>query len=136
VPGVRELPTTVSAREALRRALRLRCPRCGRGVLFDGWFAMRETCDACGLRFEREPGYFVGAIYVNYAVTAVACLGTAIGLDLAFGLGVWTQVAIAVAIAVLVPVLFFRYARSLWLGLDHVVTSADETAERRSRKPR
>src|SRR6059036_1247037 len=30
---------------------------------------MHERCAACGLRYEREQGYFVGAIYINYAVT-------------------------------------------------------------------
>jgi len=36
---------------------------------------MAESCALCGLRFERAQGYFVGAIYVNYAVTAVLALG-------------------------------------------------------------
>ena len=95
---------------------------------------MHETCAACGLRFEREPGYFVGAIYVNYAITAVLCLGVPIALDVAFGLPVWAQVTIACAIAALVPVVFFRYSRSLWLSIDHLVTAADEAMERRSRR--
>src|SRR5262249_54898084 len=59
----------------LGRALRLRCPRCGRTRLFAGWFRMRDTCAACGLRYEREQGYFVGAIYVNYLLTAALGLG-------------------------------------------------------------
>jgi hypothetical protein len=53
-------------------------PALRHGKVFDGWFAMRETCDACGLKYEREQGYFVGAIYLNYAVTAVVCLGAAV----------------------------------------------------------
>jgi uncharacterized protein (DUF983 family) len=132
--AVRPLPTTVSVGEMLRRAVSLRCPRCGTGETFSGWFAMYETCGHCGLRFEREPGYFVGAIYVNYAVTAVACLGVPILLDTLVGLGMWTQVAIAAALAVVVPIGFFRYARSLWLGIDHLVTAADDAMERRRRR--
>ncbi len=102
--------------------------------MFSGWFAMRESCPRCELRFEREQGYFVGAIYVNYALTAVLSLGGAILLDVLFGLPVWAQLAIALSLAVLVPVVFFRYSRSLWLGIDHFVTAADEAAERRSRR--
>jgi uncharacterized protein (DUF983 family) len=134
--AVRHLPTRVGAGEMMWRALRLRCPRCGDGVLFDGWFSMRETCDRCGLRLEREHGYFVGAIYVNYAVTAVLCLGTPIALDALFGIPLWTQLAIAGVIAVLVPLVFFRYSRSLWLGIDHFVTAADDASERRRRRTR
>ena len=29
---------------------------------------MHERCPVCGLRFEREPGYFVGAMYIGYAL--------------------------------------------------------------------
>jgi uncharacterized protein (DUF983 family) len=132
--AVRPMPTTVSVGAMLRRALGLRCPACGTGSIFSGWFAMRETCPHCGLRFEREQGYFVGAIYVNYAVTAVACLGVPILLDTLLGLAMWTQVAIGAALAVVVPVGFFRYARSLWLGIDYMVTAADDASERRRRR--
>jgi uncharacterized protein (DUF983 family) len=131
--AVRHLPTRIGVGEMLWRAFRLRCPRCGEGALFDGWFSMHETCERCALRFEREPGYFVGAIYVNYALTAVLCLGTPIALDLLFGIPLWAQLAVAGALAVLVPVVFFRYSRSLWLGIDHFVTTADDASERRRR---
>ena len=57
------------------RALRLRCPRCGETPLFRGWFTMELACRLCGLRFERAQGYFVGAIYINYAVTTVIAVG-------------------------------------------------------------
>ena len=97
---------------------------------------MNSYCFHCGLKFEREQGYFVGAIYVNYAVTAVACLAVPVALDVAIGVPLWTQLAIAFVIALLVPVVFFRYARSLWLGFDHLVTRADDAAERRRRRVR
>jgi hypothetical protein len=29
---------------------------------------MNERCPRCGLKFEREPGYFLGAMYVSYAL--------------------------------------------------------------------
>src|SRR5207245_9962086 len=69
--------------KSLSRAVRLRCPRCGTTALFRGWFSMAEACALCGLRFERAQGYFVGAIYINYAVTAILALG---GFFLLWGL--------------------------------------------------
>ena len=128
--AVTQLPTGVSVGEMLRRALRLRCPRCGEGRLFGGWFAMHERCARCGLRFEREPGYFVGAIYVNYAVTVAVAAGTVLVLDWTLGLTLTAQLAIGITLGVLFPVVFFRYARSLWLSLDYLVTTADERRER------
>ena len=123
-------------RQALERALRLRCPRCGGERLFAGVFRMHERCAACGLRYEREAGYFVGAIYLNYGVTVVVACGTVLLLDETVGLTLAQQLAVGVGLGALVPFLFFRYARSLWLGLDHLVTGADERAERRRQRGR
>jgi uncharacterized protein (DUF983 family) len=119
---------------AIVRAVRLRCPRCGRTPLYAGIFTMRESCAACGFRYEREQGYFVGAIYVNYVVTAAIAVGTVLALDWTVGLTLTQQLAVGVALALLVPVVFFRYARSLWLGLDFLITSADQRADRRRRR--
>jgi uncharacterized protein (DUF983 family) len=116
----------------LGRALRLRCPRCGRTALFTGWFAMRDACPACGLRYEREQGYFVGAIYVNYALTAIVGLGGVLLLDGVVGLSLVQQLALAIPIMLLAPLLFFRHARSLWLGIGFLLGTLDERAARQA----
>ncbi len=112
----------------LRRALALRCPRCGMGRLFAGWLAMRAACDSCGLRYEREQGYFVGAIYVNYALTSALGLGGVLALDAWLGLSLGAQLALAVPAMLAAPVVFFRHARSLWLALDYLVSTRDARA--------
>ena len=117
----------------LARALRLRCPRCGRAPLYGSWFTMDDPCPACGLRYEREQGYFVGAIYVNYALTTAVTLGTVIGLDVLVGLTLTAQVSLGIALGTLVPLVFFRYARSLWLAIDFLVSRADTRRARRTR---
>jgi len=97
---------------------------------------MHEQCTACGLRYEREQGYFVGAIYINYAVTAMVAAGTVLLLDWAVGLTLAEELALGVTLAALVPLGFFRYARSLWLSLDYLVKLADERRERQRLRPR
>src|SRR3954470_21955357 len=61
----------------------LLCPRCREAKIFTrplytGVPAMHTTCPACGLKFEREPGYFLGAMYISYALgsllVALLCL--------------------------------------------------------------
>jgi len=44
--------------------IRQRCPRCFTGKVFRRLLDMNETCPVCGLRFEREEGYFTGAKFV------------------------------------------------------------------------
>src|SRR5215471_5649637 len=100
------------------RALRLQCPRCGKTKMFAGLFRMHERCAACGLKYEREPGYFLGSIYVNYGVTALAI--TIAWVVLRFGCGVesrWLLLGL-LAFCVLFQTLFFRHARALWLAMD------------------
>lgn len=104
--------------QALGRAIRLRCPRCGATPLFRGWFRMAEACALCGLRFERAQGYFVGAIYVNYTVTAILAIGGFFLLWGLLGLSTGGQLAVLVPIVVIFPLWFFRYSRSLWLALE------------------
>lgn len=107
----------------LGRAVRLRCPRCGTTALFRGWFSMAEACALCGLRFERAQGYFVGAIYINYAVTAILAIG---GFFLLWGLTALStaaQLALLVPVVILFPLWFFRYSRSFWLALEWLINS-------------
>jgi uncharacterized protein (DUF983 family) len=118
----------------LARAVLLRCPRCGRTPLYAGWFRMHEQCAACGFRYEREQGYFVGAIYINYAATVFVAVGAVLLLDTLVGLSLTRQLVLGIGLCALVPLLFFRYSRSLWLSIDYLVTTADERRERLRRR--
>jgi len=62
--------------------LACKCPRCRKGNIFtnSGFhikFGRRANvyCPVCNLRFEREPGFFEGGMYFNYALN-VAILTT------------------------------------------------------------
>ena len=115
----------------LRRALALRCPACGTTALYAGRFAMRPGCAACGLEYEPEQGFFVGAIYVNYAVTAAIGLGSVLVLDALWPMSLTTELLIAVPLMALVPVVFFHHARSLWLAITHLAGGVERPAPRR-----
>ena len=52
------------------------CPRCRTGRIFATSIfrifpRMHTRCPACGLKFEREQGYFLGAMYFSYAIGIV-----------------------------------------------------------------
>jgi uncharacterized protein (DUF983 family) len=110
--------TPITYSQALTRGFALRCPRCGRGPLFRNFFLMHRACGPCGFVYERAPGFFLGSAYINYGFTVVTL--TILYVALHFGLG-WSNRAATwplVAYFVTVPLLMFRYARSLWLALD------------------
>lgn len=104
----------------MRRAIaaaRQRCPRCLEGPVFRRFIFMNTACPACGLRFEREPGYFTGAMYVSYSLGIVT---TAPLYFLFLYLHVNPGLILGITAAqllVCIP-LFFRYSRVLWMYLD------------------
>lgn len=116
----------------LRRGCSLRCPRCGARSLCRTWFTLYERCATCRLRFEREQGYFLGAMYINYGVTVVLALLGSFALEWYMPVSLTVQLMLWVAFCSLFPVLFFRYSRSLWLSLDYLcdpVVDAEADAE-------
>lgn len=113
-----------SKRQPLRsvlRAWRLRCPRCGKGKLFSGIFRMLTECPHCRLNYEREPGFYLGAIYFNYGLTSVMATVGFMVMRFGWDYSAKTALTVTLAFAVLFPVLFFRHARSLWLSFDQLV---------------
>lgn len=96
---------------------------------------MREACPTCGLAFEREPGYWVGAVTINTATIFATFLLT-LGLLIAV---TWPDVpwamvlSITAIVNVVVPILFYPVSKVLWLGLEmswhplepHEIAAAD-----------
>jgi uncharacterized protein (DUF983 family) len=100
------------------RILKLRCPRCGKGSLAAGLFKTAKSCPNCGMLFEKESGYFAGAIYPLYGMSgALGGLVALIAL-LGFGLGVWQSVAWGSAAVVLASPYLFWVSRSAFLNAE------------------
>ena len=105
----------------LKAIWRLRCPRCLSGEVFESLWKMRRTCPSCQLEYEREQGYFLGAMYFSYG------MGLALGAPMALLLMVFWNfsmneflLALLLALALFSPLLF-RYSRILWMHLDQCV---------------
>ncbi len=73
---------------------------------------MYPSCASCGLKYEREPGYFLGSIYVNYGLTALLVTVGYFGLVFSGVLSFESALWVATAFTVVFPVFFFRYARA------------------------
>ena len=86
--------------------------------MFSGWFRMHPVCSHCGLRYERDPGYFLGSIYVNYGLTTI--ITVVLYVSLHFGAEIENNlVAWPLAVfCVIFPMFFWRYARAYWLAMD------------------
>jgi uncharacterized protein (DUF983 family) len=104
-------------RKVVWRGLRLRCPVCGQGKLFRGYFTMHERCVCCGVGFSREHGQWVGSLDINTLLTAIILMAGA-------GFGpLWslqTSLIVWCSAAVVVPIVLFRFSRGLWTAVVHL----------------
>jgi uncharacterized protein (DUF983 family) len=59
----------------LQASLRCRCPRCGKGKLFQGLLTLRPSCPVCGLNFGGSDTGDAGAVGVIMVLGAIViCL--------------------------------------------------------------
>jgi len=89
--------------------------------MFTRFLTMPDACASCGLDFKREQGYYIGAMYINYGVTTLILLAVALPLLDRVPLP-WLLWPLA-AFSIVFPLWFFRYSRSLWLGIELYVVS-------------
>ena len=100
--------------------LKLLCPRCLQGEVFDKLWEMNRCCPTCDLEFERETGYFLGAMYFSYGLALIIGAPVAIILVLWHVPDWWIILILGLLLGLSSPLLY-RYSRILWLHLDQVV---------------
>jgi hypothetical protein len=82
---------------------------------------MCESCPNCGLKFEREPGYFLGAMYISYGLGLIVITG--------WGLLLWAVTSWSLMKITLWAILLFLplaptitlFSRVLWIYLDQAI---------------
>ena len=104
----------------LWRGLLLRCPRCGQGKLFQRLFKMHERCATCGWVFEREEGYWSGAMALNLVVSELIVTAVVIPL-VALRVPLLPLFAIGLPLTALLPLLFYRHSKSFWMSIDFLL---------------
>jgi uncharacterized protein (DUF983 family) len=102
------------------------CPRCRAGKIFRSSIyrrfpKMHERCPVCDLKFHREPGYFLGAMYISYGLALAAILTIAFALWLVTHWRIDRVViwAIILFLPLVLPITLF--SRVLWIYLDQAV---------------
>ena len=105
------------------RAVRARCPLCGDKRIWKSFGETVAACPTCAYRFEREEGYWVGALIVNIGVAIVLFVVIAVG-----GMAVtwpdvpWNGLLIASMVAMgTAAILFYPQSKTIWVWLDLMV---------------
>lgn len=100
------------------------CPQCHQGKVFKfknpfspkHFSEMHETCSSCELKYEKEVGFFYGAMYVSYALTSGFFIVSFVIDQLYFQSAAWKLITfLIVSFLVLMP-LTYRLSRLIWLN--------------------
>ena len=123
----------------LTRGATRRCPRCGSGHLFRRWVHMVPDCPRCGLHFEREAGYWAGALAVNIIlVGGLFTIVFVVALVLTVpDIPVVPLLAIFVPIMVIGPIVLYPFSKTMWVAVDRAFLmrlDANEAADEQMRR--
>ena len=92
-----------------------KCPRCGRGKLFDGYLSVAKACRSCGLSFEFADGGDGAAWFVLTFVSIVG-VGAILGVEVAYQPPFWVHVLIAIPLLVILPLILLRPVKGVLLN--------------------
>lgn len=108
--------------------LNSKCPICQEGDFHLGKHAYdfknfgknHEHCSHCGFKYEKEPGFFYGAMYVSYALTVAFSVAIGVAIFVLFPSASYKVYLYSIlgGLVVLMPI-SFRLSRIIWLNLFH-----------------
>ncbi|WP_420322229.1 DUF983 domain-containing protein [Flagellimonas sp.] len=108
----------------IKNILTNKCPKCSKGKIFKEsniYFnfnrpKMHENCPNCGFKYQKEPGFFFGAMYVSYGLTVAQGITTFLiaspFFEERFDLRI---IAIIALVLVLLSSFNMRISRILWI---------------------
>lgn len=106
--------------------LRYKCPRCHEGDFFvnnrnydlKNLTKNHEKCSNCGLRYEREVGFFFGAMFVSYALSVAFAVAIGVAVLVLFPSASYKVYIVAILIGLVILSPFaYRLSRLIWINL-------------------
>lgn len=106
----------------ISKAIQGKCPKCEQGDVFHQpgnifklqMPKMRKNCPHCNDHFEKESGYFTGAMYVSYALAVVELIAIFV-VALFFD---WSNQLLYLVVCVGISLMSFtnfKYSRIFWM---------------------
>lgn len=109
-----------SSLASLVSAVRKHCPNCDEKNIWRSFGQTREACPNCHFRFEREEGYWTGALIVAIAIVmGLLLMVFVLPMILLWPDVPWTALLIAAFVILgLSPVVFYPHSKTIWVWLD------------------
>jgi len=112
-------------------AWRYLCPRCRQSPLFIEPFElskpldMPSACRTCGQRYEPEPGFYFGAMFVSYLLSSLILLPIALLLNFFTDISVNAIIGWVIFLGAILFIRILRLSRSVWI---HIMVRYDPMA--------
>ena len=109
--------------------LKGRCPRCGKGHLFQGFLTVRPACEVCGLDFTfvdtaDGPAFFVMS-FVGIVVVALA-----MWVEFAFEPPIWLHVVLWFSLTAILSLVLVRPIKGVMAALQYQNRAEEGRLER------
>jgi hypothetical protein len=82
---------------------------------------MEKRCPVCDLKFEREEGYFLGAMYISYGLALVTIAILALILWWLTSWGIVKNIKWAIVLFLPLTPMIALFSRVLWIYLDQAI---------------
>jgi uncharacterized protein (DUF983 family) len=106
-----------------------RCPRCGKGRLFDGFLALQARCEACGLDFSFADAGDGPAVFV-ILIAGFIVVGCALLVEMKYEPPLWVHAALWLPLILLVTLAPLRLVKGLLIALQFHHKAAEGRFER------
>jgi uncharacterized protein (DUF983 family) len=109
-----------------------RCPRCGKGKLFDGFLAVRQSCEACGLDYSFADAGDGPAVFVMF-IAGFIVVGAALVVEIKYAPPLWVHAVLWIPLILLVTLAPLRLIKGLLIALQYHHDAAEGRLDRGDR---
>lgn len=95
-----------------------KCPRCGRGDLFEGFLHLAPCCRVCGLDLGFAESADGPAVFVTL-VAGFLVLGAALWTDMRYEPPLWVHLVVFLPLAIIVCLALLRPAKGIFIAYQY-----------------
>ena len=105
-----------------------RCPRCGKGRLFDGFVALAPRCAACGLDFSFADSGDGPSVFVAL-IGGFIVLGAALWTEIVYEPPIWVHMVLFLPLTIIVCLGLLRPFKGVLIALQYRNKAAEGRLE-------
>jgi uncharacterized protein (DUF983 family) len=108
----------MSISAVIKLALRLRCPACGKGKIYNGFLRVADNCSHCNLAL-KEHDAADGPAYVVMSLMSIKVVVLALILEFTVEPPAWLHVIIWIPFTILGSLIMLRFTKSLFIAIQY-----------------